>query len=138
MQIKRIAECFKGNILQYFRPSLSYHLALRHLSCLFLSDHLRYITKSPSDAMQQLETSSVLSTCKLSHHFVPQDFDGHMAQPGFSIADLLQISPRHRKEGILKKLFQEYHQSGRQFVSRFGSKLFSADNTSRRRQCFVR
>ena len=25
MQVKRIAECSKGSILQYFRPSLSYH-----------------------------------------------------------------------------------------------------------------
>ena len=27
----------KGSILQYFRPSLSYHLSLRSLFCLFLS-----------------------------------------------------------------------------------------------------
>ena len=35
MQVKSIAECFKGSILQYFRPSLSYHLLLRSLFCLF-------------------------------------------------------------------------------------------------------
>ena len=29
MQVKSIAECSKGNILQYLRPSLSYHLSLR-------------------------------------------------------------------------------------------------------------
>ena len=29
MQVKSIAECSKGSILQYFRPSLSYHLSLR-------------------------------------------------------------------------------------------------------------
>ena len=34
-----IAECSKGSILQYFRPSLSYHLSLRFF-CLFLSGHL--------------------------------------------------------------------------------------------------
>ena len=27
MQVKSIAECSKGSILQYFRPSLSYHLS---------------------------------------------------------------------------------------------------------------
>ena len=32
-----IAECSKGSILQYFRPSLSYHLSLRSLFYLFLS-----------------------------------------------------------------------------------------------------
>ena len=37
MQVKSIAECSKGSILQYFRPSLSYHLCLRPLFCLFLS-----------------------------------------------------------------------------------------------------
>ena len=31
MQVKRIPECSKGSILQYFRPSLSYHLSLRYL-----------------------------------------------------------------------------------------------------------
>ena len=41
MQVKSIAECSKGTILQYFGPSLSYHLSLRSLFCLFLSGHLR-------------------------------------------------------------------------------------------------
>ena len=31
MQVKSIAECSKGNILQSFRPSFSYHLLLRSL-----------------------------------------------------------------------------------------------------------
>ena len=29
MHVNSIAECSKGSILQYFRPSLSYHLSLR-------------------------------------------------------------------------------------------------------------
>ena len=37
MQVKSITECSKGSILQYFWPSLSYHLSLRPLFCLFLS-----------------------------------------------------------------------------------------------------
>ena len=41
MQVKSIAGCspfcFKGSILQYFQPSLSYRLSLRPLFCLFLS-----------------------------------------------------------------------------------------------------
>ena len=36
IQVKSIAECSKGSILQCFRPSLSYHLSLRSLICLFL------------------------------------------------------------------------------------------------------
>ena len=35
MQVKSIAECSKGSILQYFWPSLSYQLSLRPLFCLF-------------------------------------------------------------------------------------------------------
>ena len=35
LQVKSIAECSKGSILQYFRPSVSYHLSLRSLFCLF-------------------------------------------------------------------------------------------------------
>ena len=43
MQVKNIAECSKGSILQYFRPSVSYHLSLRSLFCLFLSGRLRQV-----------------------------------------------------------------------------------------------
>ena len=43
MQVKSIAECSKGSILQYFRPSLSYHLPLRPLFCPFLSGLLRQV-----------------------------------------------------------------------------------------------
>ena len=36
MQVKGIAECSNGSILQYSRPSLSYHLSLIYiLFCLF-------------------------------------------------------------------------------------------------------
>ena len=37
MQVKSIAECSNGSILQYFQPALSYHLSLRSLFCHFLS-----------------------------------------------------------------------------------------------------
>ena len=37
MQVKSIAECSKGGILQNVRPSLSYHLSLISVFCLFLS-----------------------------------------------------------------------------------------------------
>ena len=43
MQVKSIAECSKGSILQYFQPSLSYHLPLRPLFCLFLNGRLRQV-----------------------------------------------------------------------------------------------
>ena len=35
MQVKSIAECSEGSILQYYRPALSYHLSLRSMFCLF-------------------------------------------------------------------------------------------------------
>ena len=43
MQVKSIAKC-KGSILQYFWPSLSYHLSVRSLLCLFLSSHFTLIS----------------------------------------------------------------------------------------------
>ena len=43
MQVKSIAECSNGSILQYFRPSLSHHLSLRSLFCLFLSGYLKQV-----------------------------------------------------------------------------------------------
>ena len=43
MQVKSIAECFKGGILQYLWPSLSYHLSLGSLYCLFLSGHFTQV-----------------------------------------------------------------------------------------------
>ena len=44
MQVKHIAECSKGSILQYFRPSLSYHFSLRSLFCPFYTGFTVYIT----------------------------------------------------------------------------------------------
>ena len=43
MQVKSIAECSKWSILQHFPLSLSYHLSLRSLFCLFLSGSLRQV-----------------------------------------------------------------------------------------------
>ena len=43
MQVKSIAECSKGSILHYFQPSLSYHLSLRSLFCLYMSGRLRQV-----------------------------------------------------------------------------------------------
>ena len=40
MQIESIAECSKGSILEYFRPSLSYSLSLIPLFCLFWVGHV--------------------------------------------------------------------------------------------------
>ena len=46
LQVKSIAECSKGSILQYFQPSLSYQLSLRSLLCLsytgFTAASLKY------------------------------------------------------------------------------------------------
>ena len=73
MQVKSIAECSKGSILQYFRPSLSYHLSLRPLFCLFLKlinmdKYMQYLQNNgsaeemiamSSDACYQILSSAV-------------------------------------------------------------------------------
>ena len=43
MQVKSIEEFSNGSILHYFRSSLSYHLSLRSLICLFLRGRLRQV-----------------------------------------------------------------------------------------------
>ena len=57
MQVKSIAECspWSRSILQYFRPSVSYHLSWISLFCLFLSGRLRQFllcTVKPSPPKQ--------------------------------------------------------------------------------------
>ena len=42
MQVKSIAECSKGSILQYVRPSISYHLSLIYY-LLLLNGRLRQV-----------------------------------------------------------------------------------------------
>ena len=40
---QKYCRMLQESILQYFRPSLSYHLSLRPLFCLFLSGRLRQV-----------------------------------------------------------------------------------------------
>ena len=56
MQVKSIAECSKGSILQNIRPSLSYHLPLIPLFCLFLS--------GPE---YEQESSNTITHCRPTH-----------------------------------------------------------------------
>ena len=44
MQVKSIAECSKGSILQYFQPALSYHMALIPFYFIFLNGCLRQVS----------------------------------------------------------------------------------------------
>ena len=55
MPNKSIAECSKWSILQYFQPSLSYHLSSRSLLSPFLSGRLikgLTVTDNPLDPLQ--------------------------------------------------------------------------------------
>ena len=49
MQVNRIAECSKGSILQYFGPSLSYHLSLRSLFGLYSSGPFTQVSLQSQD-----------------------------------------------------------------------------------------
>ena len=40
---QKYCRMLQESILQYFRPSLSYHLSLRRLFCVFLNDRLRHV-----------------------------------------------------------------------------------------------
>ena len=76
MQVKCIAECSKGSILQYFRPSISYHLSLRPLCCLFFSGCLRqfYCTSSCFEASP---TMSILTLSVFSESTIKPVLNGH-------------------------------------------------------------
>ena len=60
MQGKSNPECSKGSNLQYFRPSLRYHLSLRSLFCQFLSGRLRQVSNAFINS----------STCALTGHLL--------------------------------------------------------------------
>ena len=64
MQVKSIAECSNGRILQYFWPSLLYHWWLKSLFCLFLSGHLRQVLLYVIHVIQE----PVSSLTKLVHY----------------------------------------------------------------------
>ena len=61
MDVKSIAECSKGSILQYFRPPLSYHLSLRLLFYLFLSGRFTLYV-SFCDTCMQLMSAILLES----------------------------------------------------------------------------
>ena len=72
MQVKSIAECSKGSILQYFRPLLSYHLSLRSLFCLFLSGrftqvllYLKYIIWCAVNEREDDAIHTIVQPCRL-------------------------------------------------------------------------
>ena len=79
MQVISIAECSKGSILQYFRPSLSYQSSFRPLFCLFLSGRFtvyrlthgtmkkRHRTKTPTRQQEHntIKTNSSLFLSKM-------------------------------------------------------------------------
>ena len=76
MQVKSIAECSKVSILQHFRPSLSYHLSLRSLFCLFLSGHLRQVLLYSSVLFQTYaQNLCLLAKLFLDHKTLYYDTD---------------------------------------------------------------
>ena len=75
MQVKSIAECSKGSILQYFQPSLKYYFALRPLFCLFLSGALRQVLLlihfgSAGQGLMSLAEESRLARLQLRRPFI--------------------------------------------------------------------
>ena len=59
MQVKSIAECSKGSILQYFRPSLNYQLLSKFLFCLFLSGRFTQVLLYTLNVNDQLCSVSI-------------------------------------------------------------------------------
>ena len=63
MMVKIIAECSKGGILQYFQPSLSYHLSLRSLYYLFVSGRFTQVLLYAKMCEEYLRLSLLTTLC---------------------------------------------------------------------------
>ena len=85
MQVKSIAECSKGSILQFFRPSLSYHLSLRSLFCLLLSGRLRQVLLYIN--MPKSRYDLIFMVCYLT-------FPLHEIKQGVSLRDPISVRLR--------------------------------------------
>ena len=81
MQVKSIAECSNGSILQYFRPPLSYHFPLRPWFSLFLSGHLRQVL-----LYTNANVRSVMYFCIFSQ--LPTVVSGPGTLPHYQLGDL--------------------------------------------------
>ena len=95
MQIKCIAECSKRGLLQYFRPSLSYHLSLRPLFCLFLSGCFTQVllyAKALDKKNVCLSLSPAQNILQLQNHIFY-----------FSCLPMKQIWIHHESEGRIEK-----------------------------------
>ena len=69
MQVKGIAECPNGSIMQYFRPSLSYHLTLRSFLSIFewplKAGFTVHCLAHPLNVIQPIESSYTTHRIKL-------------------------------------------------------------------------
>ena len=65
MQVKSIAECSKGSILQYFRLSLSYHSSLISLFCQFFRSRFTQVLLYMEKIKFSLEMSKFHLPCSL-------------------------------------------------------------------------
>ena len=63
MQVKSIAECSKGSILQYLRPSLTYHLSLRSLFVYFSGRFTQVSLYHTYSLCSDRFTTGVCNTC---------------------------------------------------------------------------
>ena len=67
---------FKGSILKYFQPSLSYHLSFRPLFCLFLSGRFTQVLLYNSIILCMISINVYLITsCELTHIQLADSFD---------------------------------------------------------------
>ena len=111
MQVKSIAECF----LQYFQPSVSYHLSFRSVFSLFLSGRLRQVL-----LYMHLENKAILLLVKrtrITLKTVWYDTFLHDAQNIFKTICMLG-------RFNISWIFGKYHKCVRQLGFRSGPTLF--------------
>ena len=76
MQVKSIADCSKGSILQYFLPEIKHHFPLQPLFCLLLSGHLRQVLLYSIGLKRFLEVTFMM-TYIANQNKIPQNVAFH-------------------------------------------------------------
>ena len=127
MQVKNIAECSKGSILQYFRPSLSYHLSLRTLFCLYMSGRFAQVLLY-MHSLRQMQTARPL-TYRFELKSRLQNLHIFILQSSISFSECQSSSETSSFNNCLERPNQLYVRGEFNKSSGFGIFLYISRNT---------
>ena len=109
MQVKSIAECSKGSILQYFRPSLSYHILFNPFDLSVFKGPLKTGFTVVIKIIQDHPLSSDESKRQRRHHLV-------RAYENIDTKTIDELKKIYEQDFIFFSTIPIYHQQGLNFV----------------------